>query len=343
MTTSKTYILPQPFTTESGEVVRELQLSYCTWGTYTRGKTKVAWICHALTANADAAEWWPELIGEGKAISPADYFIVCANIPGSCYGSTGSLSIDPTTGKPYYDTFPLFTIRDIVRSFIQLRRHQGIEKIDLLVGGSMGGYQCLEWAITEPDRIAAQLLLATSAKESAWGIAIHTTQRLALETDPTFGEKHAAAGANGLKTARAIGMLTYRSYMAFVATQTDTDDRITNFRASSYIHHQGDKLVKRFNAYSYHLLTRIMDSHNVGRGRNGIENALHLIQAKTLCIGITSDLLCPVQEQRYLAKHIPEATYLEIDSAFGHDGFLVEGKLIGQHLERWLTGHWRKT
>lgn len=336
MARQEIYTFPQPFTTEGGFTLSHFELAYCTWGTYIPGKTKVAWICHALTANADAVDWWPELVGKDKAINPDDYFIVCANIPGSCYGSTGPLSKNPLTGEACYGNFPLFTIRDIIQGFIQLREYLNITHIDLLAGGSMGGYQCLEWAITEPERVGHLLLLATSARESAWGIAIHTAQRLALETDPTFGEHRVDAGAKGLKTARAIGMLTYRSYQAFVDTQTDTDDRISDFRAGSYIHHQGDKLVNRFNAYSYHLLTRTMDSHNVGRGRGGIETALRLIRARTLCIGISSDLLCPVQEQKELVRHIKNAQFQEIDSPFGHDGFLVEGKLIGDRLIEWL-------
>jgi homoserine O-acetyltransferase/O-succinyltransferase len=330
------------FKTESGGNVPSLGLAYCTLGEWIPGKSKVAWICHALTANADCADWWPELVGEGKAISPDEYFIVCMNIPSSCYGSSGPLSVNPQTGQPYYHEFPVFTIRDIVRASILLREHLGIEKIDLLAGGSMGGYQCIEWALMEPERIANLLLVATGARESAWGIAIHTAQRLAIETDSTFGEKTLTAGEKGLKTARAIGMLTYRNYAAFVKTQTDEDERVSGFRAESYIHYQGEKLVKRFNAYSYWLLTRTMDSHNIFRGRGEMANAnaanavLKQVKAKTLVIGISSDILCPVAEQKFLAEHIPNAKYEEIESPFGHDGFLVEGKKIGDLLHAFL-------
>ena len=189
----------------------------------------------------------------------------------------------------------------------------------------------------ESDRIENLALVATAARESAWGIAIHTAQRLAIETDPTYGEKNANAGAKGLKTARAIGMLTYRNYQAFVNTQTDTDDRIENFRSESYIHYQGEKLVKRFNAYSYFLLTKSMDSHNVARDRGRVEDVLKKIKAKTICIGISSDNLCPVNEQKFLAEHIPNAKFVEIDSPFGHDGFLVEGEKIGSLIIDFLT------
>ena len=334
-----TYTLPTPFTTEAGDTLNQLTLAYCTYGNFVPGKSKVVWICHALTASADVADWWPSLVGEGKAIDPHDYFyfIVCVNIPGSCYGTTGPLSVNPATGQPYYGSFPLFTIRDMVQSFIALRKHLGIEQIYLLAGGSMGGYQCLEWALAEPARIENLMLVATSARESAWGIAIHTAQRNAIETDPTFGLPQPDAGAAGMKTARMIGMLTYRSYQAFVHTQSDADERIDNFSASSYMHYQGQKLVNRFNAYTYHLLTRSMDSHNAGRGRGGVAAALARVNAHTLCIGITTDMLCPTNEQRELAAHIPGATYIEIESQFGHDGFLVEGEKIGSHLLHWLS------
>lgn len=328
------FTLPSSFTTETGITLQELTLMYCTEGELTPGK-KIAWVCHALTASADCVSWWPELIGDGKAINADEYFIVCVNIPSSCYGSTGPLSIDPESGEKYYETFPFFTIRDMVRAFIALRNHLGIETIDLLIGGSMGGYQCLEWAIMEPVVVKELVLVATGAKESAWGIAVHTAQRLAIEADSSFGTDYDLAGAKGLKAARAIGMLTYRNYEAFVLTQSDTDDRIDNFKAASYIDYQGDKLVARFNAYTYWLLTKSMDAHNVARDRGTLEEALQQVRTRTLVIGISTDFLCPVAEQKLMAEKIPGAQYEEIQSPFGHDGFLVEGKKIGALISRW--------
>lgn len=330
------YRFNSDFQTESGIVISGLELFYCTSGEYAHGKSRVVWVCHALTASADCESWWPDLIGAGKSLGKADEFVICVNIPSSCYGSTGPLSVNPKTGEKYYSDFPVFTIRDIVNAMIELRKHLNIDTIDLLIGGSMGGYQCVEWAIMEPQVIRNLVLVATGARESAWGIAIHTAQRLAIETDLSFGERREDAGAKGLKTARAIGMLTYRSYEAFVASQSDDDDRTDNFKVSSYIHYQGDKLVNRFNAYSYWLLTKTMDSHNVGRGREGAESALKSITARTLCIGISSDFLCPVKEQQFLAENIPGAAFIEIDSPFGHDGFLVEGKKIGELIQTWI-------
>ena len=336
---SSLFTLPNDFTTESGITIRDLRLFYCTSGEYHSGRSKVAWVCHALTANANCEEWWPDLIGATKAINSEEYFIICVNIPSSCYGSTGPHSEDPETGQLYYGSFPFFTVRDIIHAFIELRIHLGIETIDLLMGGSMGGYQCLEWAIMEPARIREMMIVATSAKESAWGIAIHTAQRLAIETDESFGEGYIMAGARGLKAARAIGMLTYRNYEAFVSTQSDDDDRIDQFKASSYIHYQGDKLVNRFNAYSYWLLTKTMDAHNVARDRGTLNDVLKTIQARTLCVGISTDILCPIAEQKFLGESIPDASFVEIDSPFGHDGFLVEGKKIGEIILDWQKNH----
>jgi homoserine O-acetyltransferase len=328
---------PQPFALENGQVLPELQVGYHTWGTYQPG-VKVVWICHALTANSDAADWWKGLVGEGTFLNPNDYFIVCANILGSCYGTTGPLSSQPKTGNPYYADFPQVTIRDMVAAHILLREHLGIEKIYLLMGGSMGGYQVLEWAIIEPSNIERLFLIATSPSESAWGVAVHTAQRLAIEADSTWQNAAPDAGAKGLKAARAIGMLTYRNYQTFQEKQTDPDpEKIDHFKASSYLNYQGDKLVKRFNAYSYWLLTKSMDSHHLARKRGGdLIQTLGTIHQPTLIIGILGDILCPVDEQRFMAAHLPDSQLIEIESAYGHDGFIIETEQITTHLRLWL-------
>jgi homoserine O-acetyltransferase/O-succinyltransferase len=319
-----------PIQLESGQALPLTDVVYHTYGTLNSDRSNVVWFCHALTANSDVMDWWDSLVGEGKTYDPSKHFIVCANIIGSCYGSSGPLSIDPETEKPYFSTFPQVTIRDMVQAHIALRKHLKLERIDTLIGGSMGGYQVLEWILTEPDVFSKMVLVATSPAESAWGIAIHTAQRLAVETDLTWKDMTPNAGAQGLKTARAIGMLTYRNYKAFVNTQSDEEHKLDNYKASSYIHYQGEKLVKRFNAYSYWLLTKAMDSHNIARGRGKMEDVLKSIQTPTLIIGISSDMLCPVAEQKFMAQHIPNSTFVEIDSPYGHDGFLIEGKMIGE-------------
>jgi len=329
----------QPFELESGESLPGIAITYNTYGVLNEDGSNVVWVCHALTANSDVAAWWPGVVGPSGIISPDKYFIVCANILGSCYGSTGPLSPDPRTGQPYYHEFPMITIRDMVHAHILLRKHLGIERIHLLMGGSMGGYQALEWAVMEPERIEKLFLIATSPTESAWGIAIHTAQRLAIEADSTWMEASPSAGQKGLKAARAIGILTYRNYGIMVQKQTDPDpDKLDNYRASSYITYQGDKLVSRFNAYCYWLLTKAMDSHHLSRRRGkSVEEMLHGITQKTLVIGINHDILCPLEEQRFIARHLPAAELVEIDSVYGHDGFMVEGATIGKHLKEWMS------
>ncbi len=329
---------PHAIALESGGTLPELTIAYTTYGKLNADKDNVIWVCHALTANSDAADWWKGVVGTNHVIDPEKYFIVCANIIGSCYGTTGPLSNNPLTGQPYFHSFPIVTIRDMVKAHILLRQHLGIQNIFLLMGGSMGGYQAMEWCITEPYVVQHLFLLATSATESAWGIATHTAQRLAIEADCTWQNPSPQAGAKGLKAARAIGMLTYRNYGIMVQQQTDSDaEKLDQYKVSAYIQYQGDKLVQRFNAYSYWLLTKAMDSHHIARGRGGqLVPLLQKIHQPTLIVGISSDILCPLSEQEYLATHIPGATLIDIHSNYGHDGFMVESAIISQHLMDWL-------
>ena len=329
----------QPFILESGQTLPGITIAYHSYGKLNANKDNVIWICHALTANSDVKEWWPGMIGKGMLFNPEENFIICANILGSCYGTTGPLSVNPNTGQLFYHSFPFITIRDMVAAHILLREHLGIAKIEFLIGGSIGGYQALEWAVMEKEAIKNMLLLTTSAAESAWGIAVHTAQRLAIEADNTWKEPHPEAGIKGMKAARAIGMLTYRNYEVLVEKQTDPDINNTdNFKASSYINHQGDKLVKRFNAYTYWMLTKAMDSHNIARGRaDDLQTVLKTIRHKTLIMGVSTDILCPVQEQKFIAQNMPDATYIEISSSYGHDGFLVEAEKITEHVNEWLS------
>jgi homoserine O-acetyltransferase len=200
------------FDLECGQSLPGITIAYHTYGSLNADRTNVVWVCHALTANSDVARWWPGVVGPQGAISPDRYFIVCANILGSCYGSTGPLCEDPATGEPYYSRFPTISIRDMVKAHILLRQHLGIGKIHLLMGGSMGGYQALEWCYMEKEAIGRLFLIATSPAESAWGIAVHTAQRLAIEADSSWKEPSPEAGGKGLKAARAIGILTYRHH-----------------------------------------------------------------------------------------------------------------------------------
>ncbi|MEP7279372.1 MAG: homoserine O-acetyltransferase [Bacteroidota bacterium] len=329
---------PHRFELENGQTLPEIMVAYHTYGDLNEDKSNVVWICHHLTASSSVLKWWPGVVGAGCVLDPKRYFIVCANFLGSCYGTTGPHSPNPATGRPYYSDFPPVTIRDMVKAHILLRRHLGIDAICLLVGGSMGGYQAMEWAYMESEVVKRLFLLATSATESAWGIATHSAQRLAIEADDTWRDASFTAGSRGLKAARAIGMLTYRNYGIMVKNQTDTDtEKLDNYKASSYINYQGDKLVKRFSAYCYWLLTKAMDSHHMARDRGGnIDRVLRLMPQPALIIGIGSDILCPLEEQRHLARQMTAATLVEIDSAYGHDGFMVESEKIARCLSGWL-------
>lgn len=332
-------ILPYPhsFQLESGQTLPQLHIAYRTYGRLNPEKNNVIWVCHALTANADVCDWWPGLFGPGCLFNPAEHFIICANILGSCYGTTGPLSVNPATGEAYYRSFPAITIRDVVAAHEILRQHLGITRIHLLLGGSMGGQQALEWAIAQPALMQQLMVIATNAYHSPWGIAFNEAQRLAIQADQTYDDNTPQGGRQGLKAARAMALLSYRTYDTYAKTQRETDlNKTDHFNASSYQNYQGEKLVNRFDAYSYVSLSKTMDSHNVGRGRESPENALGQIKARTLVIGIHSDVLFPVREQQFLAQNIPGARYQEIDSFYGHDGFLIETKKLTQLLETFL-------
>ena len=314
---------PKEFDLELGGQLKGFELSYSTLGNLNERRDNVIWVCHALTANSDCSDWWSGLVE--SLFDPSEYFIICANMLGGCYGSTGPLSINPEDGEPYFHGFPSLTNRDIVNSFDLLRQHLEIKGIHTLMGGSMGGQQALEWSIKLPDLVANLILVGTNAFHSPWGVAFNESQRMAIASDPTWTEYHPKAGMSGLKTARSVALLSYRSYQGYFNTQKeDNDEVVDDFKAASYQQYQGQKLYKRFNAFTYWFLSKAMDSHNVGRGRNGLSKALATIKAKATVIGIRTDMLFPLEEQRFLAMNIRDSDYHEIESDYGHDGFLLE-------------------
>lgn len=326
------FTLENPFITETGSVIPMMRVAYRTWGTLEPNGANVVWICHAFSGNADADSWWADLVGTGRVFDPSVHFIVCANIPGSCYGSTGPRDIDHATGAPYGVSFPLFTSRDVARTFDALRLHLGIPLIRVLIGGSMGGQHVLEWSLLAPDSIERIVPIATNARHSPWGIAYNATQRMALEADSTFTSDADDAGKNGLAAARAIAMLSYRTPLIYQASQLDADERVDAFRAEGYQRYQGEKLVKRFHAHAYWTLSKTMDAHDVGRERGGTEAALRAIAAQAIVIGVDSDLLFPTREQRYLADLIPNARYREMTSTMGHDAFIGDQSQLSEIL-----------
>lgn len=334
----KEYIHNEIFEFEAGGKLSGLKVAYhCSERPWEAGdERKVIWICHALTANSDPTDWWPELVGPGKLFDTEKYFVVCANMIGSPYGSSGPATENPLTGKPYYFDFPLITVRDIVKANILVRKHLGIEKIDLMVGGSIGGFQSVEWCIMEPEVIEKTILIACGVRVTPWLTAWEQSQKMALEADPTFRACESLKGGEaGLRCARSIALISYRSYEGYNATQQEADeDCLFADRAGSYQRYQGKKLSDRFDAYSYYCLTNSVNSNNVGRGRGGVEAALATIKSDVTVIGIDSDRLFPVEEQILIHKAIPGSKYHEITSKFGHDGFLLENDQLTRIIEK---------
>ncbi|WP_320017787.1 homoserine O-acetyltransferase [Labilibaculum manganireducens] len=332
------YIHKEGLQLESGECLKELELTYHTYGEYDPQRNNVIWVCHALTANSDVFDWWEGLFGENDFFNPKDYFIVCDNTLASCYGSTGPLSKNPDNGQAYYHDFPQLTVRDLVGAHEILRKHLKIERIHMMIGSSLGGMQAMEWAYLLNGKLDNLVILASNAKHSPWGIAFNESQRMSIEVDPTWKESNDEAGLNGMRVARSIALLSYRTYSTYDHSQQENEEGKTDhYRASSYQRYQGEKLARRFNAYSYWHLSKIMDSHNIGRGRNGLVSALNEIKSRTLVIGVNSDQIFPIQEQRFIADNIPNAEFLEINSIYGHDGFLLEQEQLTEVLKTFLN------
>lgn len=321
--TNEVFHYENKFSLESGEYLSGFEIAYTVYGDIN-SHHPVLWINHALTGNSQVADWWSGLIGEDKFFDPNYYLIICSNLLGSCYGSTNPLSINPNTGKSYYYEFPNLTTRDQANALELLRQTLKIEKIHTLIGGSLGGQVAMEWSFTLGTKLKNSIIVAANAKATPWIVGFNEAQRMAISSDCTWGEEHPEAGKSGLKTARAIGMLTYRHPLSFAETQKEVEEKLDNFKVSSYLQYQGDKLSLRFNALSYWVLTKAMDSHDLGRGRGGLEKALSTISAKVLAIGVDTDQLFKNTESQFISNHVKNGVYSEIKSIYGHDAFLIE-------------------
>ncbi len=335
---TKYFKYDKPFELESGGVLPSLTIAYDTFGEMNSERSNIIWVCHALTANSDVADWWPHTVEEGCFLDPDKYFTVCANFLGSHYGTTGPLSENPETNEPWYGDFPLVTVRDMVRCHQLLAEHLGISRVKLLIGSSIGGFQCLEWCVMQPDFAERAAFIATTPRTKPWASAFNESQRMIIEGDPTFGERSAEAGLNGMATARSLALLSYRGGMAYDKTQEDENPNEAGFvrRVMSYQRYQGEKLRRRFNAYSYYRLSQAVDSHNLGRGRGRVEDVLAGIRAKSLVVAITSDILFPPSDHNILVENLPNVEYHIIDSDFGHDGFLVEHEQLNEIILNFL-------
>ena len=329
------------FAFEAGGSVRGIEVVYHTSDREYKAGDRVVWLCHALTANSNPMDWWPEMVGKGCCIDPEKDYVVCVNIFASPYGTTGPRDWcagerREAKGERSPLDFPKVTVRDMARLFPIVRKYIGIEKVDLLVGSSIGGFQALEWAILEPEVIERAAFIATAPRVTPWLGAWMESQRMAIEADPTFKAcESLAGGQKGLEAARALSLISYRTFDGYNLTQAEeNEDCLFAGRVASYERYQGEKLVKRdFDAYSYYYLTWSVDSHNVGRKRGGVAAALGKIQAKSVVITITSDGLFPPVEGKEWAAWIPGAKYVEIESKWGHDGFLLETEAIAKRLE----------
>lgn len=345
----------RPFALEGGGTLREATIAYETWGTLAADASNAILVCHALTGDSHAAGpsghghpsegWWDELIGSGKALDTDRYFVVATNVLGGCQGSTGPASMRPDTHMAYGSSFPVVSIRDMVRAQAAVADHLGVARWHTVIGGSMGGMQVLEWGVMYPDRVASLIPIATAACASALQIAFSAVGRAAIVLDPAFrnGDYYAAAdggGPNrGLSLARAIAQITYRSDAAFterfgrnLLDPLDAFSLWMRFDVEGYLDYHGVKLCRRFDANTYLRLCKAMDLHDVGRSRGGVGAALERIGAPTLTMSITSDTLYPAHQQEFLHEVLQSngvrARHVTIESDNGHDAFLIEHEQV---------------
>ena len=309
-----------PFLLASGMALQGATVGYQTWGTLNSAGDNVVWVCHALTGNSDVENWWPALFGVGKALDPTRDYIVCANVLGGCYGSAGPHSHGGAD-------FPEITLSDIVQHQHLLVAHLGIRKIKLILGGSMGGFQALEWALRYPNVVQRIALVATSYRQPAQAVALSSLQCAQIERDPKFlgGQYPAEDGpSEGLALARQIGHLSYRCSSELDARFDRERDEAGEFQVNRYLAHQGGKLIKRFDANSYLRLNRAMNNFDVCNGRGEPRFALGRLNIPALIVAVDSDWLYPPSEQARLATLLPNAAHISISSNSGHDGFLLD-------------------
>ncbi len=329
--------LPGTLTLESGGNLDDVVVAYRTWGDPANAAERAILICHALTASADADVWWPGIIGESCAFDPATDFIICSNLLGSCYGTTGPASSKPGTDENYRLDFPEISIRDMVTAQRMLLDSLGVETLELVAGPSLGGMQVLEWAAMYPGRVRSFVPISVSGRHSAWCIGISEAQRAAIETDPNWNGGYYdvdAAPEAGLAAARMMAMTSYRSWHNFDERFAREQRPAGDFQVQSYLRYQGEKINTRFDANSYYRLTQAMDTHDIARGRGGYPDVLRGIKQPCLVVSVTSDILYPAHEQQVLVEHLPNAEYELLDSNHGHDGFLIKTRELGELIRR---------
>lgn len=323
---TKFHKILQPLQLELGATLNHVQIAYRTWGKLNAKRDNAILIAHGFSGNADADIWWDQLFGKEKIFNPEQDFIVCTNALGSCYGSTGAASINPETNNPYGADFPVITIRDMVRSQYELMQGLGVSQWKLVIGGSMGGMQTLEWAVMYPNLVKAIAPISVSGRHSPWSIALSETQRQAIYADPHWQNGHYDQDLpphQGLAIARMIATCSYYSRPDFVERFGREIEQNGNFAITNYLHQEGEKFLKRFDANVYVSLTKAMDTHDLGRDRGDYYSVLASIKQPTLVVSNVTDLLYFAEEQQELAKYIPKADLVHLNSINGHDSFLI--------------------
>jgi homoserine O-acetyltransferase len=323
--------LESPFDLESGGRLPSVTVAYRTWGRLNAAADNAVLVCHALTGSADVDRWWGALLGPGRALDPERDFVLCSNVLGGCYGTTGPTSPRPGGRRRWGGDFPAVSIRDIVRVQAALLDALGVRRLRLVLGGSLGGMQVLEWALLFPERVAALVPIAVSARHSAWTIALSAVQRQAIYNDPRWRGGRYPAGNGpeaGLAVARQVAMCTYRSRASLEARFSRGESEAGGFAVEAWLQHHGRALVDRFDAATYVALTKAMDTHDVGRGRGGWREALATVRAPALVVSIGTDVLYPPVEQEELASALPNGRLATLDSPHGHDSFLIEGETV---------------
>ncbi|EDL64602.1 homoserine O-acetyltransferase MetX [Bacillus sp. SG-1] len=327
---------------ESGKLLKGAELRYELSG---RKTGPVILVCHALTGShlsvgtEKQPGWWRELIGPSGYINTKGFLVLTFNVLGGCDGSTGPASVNPETGEQYRMAFPELTVRDIVKAQYQALEELGVSSLEAVIGGSLGGMQALEWGLLYPSFVKKVFLLASTPYFSDYGIAFNTIGKTAIISDPNWreGKYERPADVLGLRVARMAGMVTYRSPELFQKRFNRSKASEEIYQVESYLAYQGEKLANRFDPNSYLYLMAAMNSHDIGRDRGGWKEAASQFQPQLIALGYTNDLIYPPVLIKEFAHLVNNSTYYEIETLFGHDGFLTEfdkwGNLISRHLE----------
>jgi len=330
------------FGLENGERLRDVDIAYRTWGDPANAADGAILICHALTGSADVDAWWPNIIGTGKAFDPADDFIICSNIIGSCYGTTGPVSFKPGSTQRYRADFPRISVRDMVELQRVLLDELGVSRLGLVTGPSLGGMQALEWALSYPDRVDSIVPIGVGGRHSAWCIGVSEAQRAAIAADPNWKNGYYSDDAppvDGLAAARMMAICTYRSWESFDRRFGREQSEDEEYQVQSYLRYQGEKINERFDANTYVTLTHAMHTHDLSRDRGAYFDVLASISQPALVVSVSTDALYPPEEQQLLAEHLPASSYEILESAHGHDGFLIETEALGKKIIRFRNAN----